>query len=64
MESRDSMESDKGSLRSSVCLLSGRERNIIYPPVNKHGNGKWIMNSDVFPIENGDISLPCWFTGW
>lgn len=34
-----------------------------YPPVNEHGNGKWTLNEDVFPKKDGDIPLPCWFTG-
>ena len=31
----------------------------LYTPVNKHSNGKWTLNEDVFPIEHGDIPASC-----
>ena len=31
----------------------------IYTLVNKHSNGKWTRNEDVFSIEHGDIPLVC-----
>ena len=41
----------------TFAFLKGREISFL-PPLNQHGNGKWTMNEDAFPTENGDISLP------